>query len=520
MSLPRNTTGDAHVARVNFKNALASLPERTHLTGLCLAAAILFGFLFLPTTSLASPQANKLPAVGTAKQESKDEILLRRAEKLFNNALLAKGNDRKRFLQNSYGVLEEAFKENPKLSPAGVMFAKLLIAAGDKNSGAEQLHRVTIEHPLDPEAFSILGNVALSEGRLSTCRLFYQEAENLMKTLDDQDSRKKNLQVQIAAGQCTLHQQMAARLKTFGKTQLADDHCSQAIDSIEKWKKLEPKSTKPHIQLAQIHLNKNDYQLAEEAYKQAVKLDTKLIDTDLWMGNFHVNQGQKEDAIKRIKKAVSNSPKDEKVRIMAAGLYLSLAMPKEAKTEIDAALKMKPDNRSIKFLDAQYHRFEKQWDKAIDILQDLNTTNPTDFETANLLSFTLTEKETKEDLLQAIAIATVSTQRFPDPTSSLGRRAFIALCWAYHRDKQTDRAQTILNQLLKVGIRSNEIHSDEAYYVARLLNEFNQPRLAIPLLQNILSRKTSFAKRKDSHELLAKLQNPNKTAQPKTETNK
>lgn len=466
---------------------------------------------------VASPQDNKLPPVGTAIQEPTDKILLRRAEKLFNNALLAKGNDRKNFLKNSYKVLEEAFKSNPKLSPPGVMYAKLLIAAGDKNSGAEQLHKATIEFPLDPEAFSLLGNIALSEGRLSACRLFYKEAERLTKSLDSEDSRKKNLQVQVAAGQCTLHQQTAARLNAFGKSRLASEHCNQAIKSIEKWKKLEPKSTKPHIQLAQIHLNKQDFQLAEKAYKQAVQLDKKLIDADLWMGNFFVNQGEKEKAIKRIEKAVKSSPKDEKVRIMAAGLYLSLAMPKEAKVEINAAIQIKPDSRPIKFLDAQYFRFQKQWDKAIAILHDLNTDDPTDFETANLLSFTLTEKTTKAELLQAIALATASTQRFPDPTSTPGRRAFIALCWAYQRDKQTDRAQAILNQLLKVGIRSNKIHSDEAYYVARLLNEFNQPKLAIPLLQNILSRKTSFAKQIDSRELLQKLKNPNKSDQKKIE---
>jgi len=82
-----------------------------------------------------------------------------------------------------------------------------------------------------------------------------------------------------------------------------------SLSEIQRSIKRDPKNAKLYVQLGQSYWNSGDYQLAFEAFKQAVALAPTSAEAHNWMGAFLMGRGNLTDSISELRKAASLDPK-------------------------------------------------------------------------------------------------------------------------------------------------------------------------------------------------------------------
>ena len=289
-----------------------------------------------------------------------------------------------------------------------------------------------------------------------------------------------------------------------GQPELAASQLEIARNQLRRWVSLAPNNASAHDQLGAALFRNGGTEEAIQSFDRARELNPALPLTDLRLAQVFLMSGEREKALTHVGSAVESHRDDANVHAAAADLMLVMDEDSLSEQHIQRSLGLDPNNLSVKRLEAQLMRYRGQWQAAADALQILNTKNPADFETANLLALTLAELDDVESKQRALSVATVTAQRF-DANSRLGRRSRIALIWAAFVNGQIDAAQCALEQHLNNGIRSNEISGDEGYYLSRLLAEFGRPEVAVKLLSSTATRIGAFPKRSDAEALLAQL---------------
>ena len=101
-------------------------------------------------------------------------------------------------------LLEKATVADPALPPAGVLLTRMFIAAGQPSPARAELQRVTENHPLDPEAFLGIGELAIAENRFADAKLAISKAMDLAREKNLSEYRYKKMQYRIHLGLATL----------------------------------------------------------------------------------------------------------------------------------------------------------------------------------------------------------------------------------------------------------------------------------------------------------------------------
>ena len=96
--------------------------------------------------------------------------------------------------------LEAAKKSTPRLAPPEIMMAALHLDADQPGPAIAFLERAILRAPQDPEAFLILAERAMAEGRYSEAEFMYQRAVKNVESYTDNPRRKQDLQVRAVSG--------------------------------------------------------------------------------------------------------------------------------------------------------------------------------------------------------------------------------------------------------------------------------------------------------------------------------
>ncbi len=427
------------------------------------------------------------------------------ARELFVGALKAKGTERVNQLRQSFGKLEEAASSNPDLAPARTMWARFLLAANDHESARVALQAATVEHADDPEAYALLANLAIVSGQAAEAQLTYHEASRLVDLWPEDHGRRQAMRALIASGLAAVANTRGSFAAQHGKVELAKEYEQVALARLQEWVAISSQSSAAHERLAEALLKSGDVESATTSLERARSLNPALPLTDLRLARAYLAKGDHDAARDRLRQAVADHPKDLQVRLAAGEMYLTVGDTGAAGEQIDAALELDGQSVAAKLLSAQLRRFLGDWTGAAELLQDANTSRPSDFETANLLALTLSEVDRDDAKQRAVELATVTAQRFKDLKTPTGRRAGITLTWTAFAAGQKQAAEKGLNKLLQIGIQSRQISGDEAFYVAQLFVDFGRPELASPLLTAVLARGASFPKRAAAAALLQTL---------------
>ncbi len=105
----------------------------------------------------------------------------------------------KRFLNRdilaAHQFLEAAKKKDPNLPPVDLLVAKMYFLSGNATAGRISLERTALENPDDPEAYLIIADQAMQQGRTIEADALYERALELTAKFSGNAKRKRNFEI-------------------------------------------------------------------------------------------------------------------------------------------------------------------------------------------------------------------------------------------------------------------------------------------------------------------------------------
>lgn len=400
-----------------------------------------------------------------------------------NNAI---ARFRDRDLDGCRALMERARSNNPKLPPPGVMMSLLWLSVNQLGPARAELEDTAVKFPADPEPYLVLGDLAFQDRRVTDASVLFEKATKLAATFADNPKRKRDFEIRGHAGTAAVAE--------------ARKQWETAEKELRGWLELDPDNSSAHQRLGIVlyHLDKPQDSL--EQFREARKLDDKAVHPELAMARLYDEAKKRETAKKLIDQAVKNSPQDPVVLLAAAQWYLGQSDLATATTHADNALKIDPKSLEGKVVRGAIARVGRDYKVAERYFNEAHVQSPGNFPSSNSLALVLVEGEDKADRQRALemAEANVAMQREGSPFQ-VG--ALTTLAWVYYKIGRREDAEKILSQITQ----NNQLSTDGAYYVARILADRGEKDRARKILEEVLGSDALFATRPDATDLLNSL---------------
>jgi tetratricopeptide (TPR) repeat protein len=453
--------------------------RRTAIISSIITAALLAACAAWPVSLAAepiSPGDIATPGATSATPQPPQEI--KDAAALFN----------KRDYEGTLKLLKESTKKNPDLgSPYFIMFqffAQTNNAAGARNA----LELAVKETPNDPEAYAVMGEIAIRERRITEARMLYDKANSLMSTWTAGDKRKNSLQQGIYSGLATTDQARA--------------DWPAAQKELEAWLKLDPANTVALQRLAECLFQQDHVQEAFDKFKEAAKLDPKILTPEALIARLYWQANKHDKAKKWVIDALNAAPKDFNTRLFAAQWAFESGQVDVAKKQVELALTLPPNSNlpRAKMLCGVVALFQKDYKKAEEYFESVFTNSPKETGASNNLALALIEQKDDAKKQKALELAEVNVRQYPESAE-----AYSTYGWVLYRLNRLDDAEKVLNKSISLS-RGNLNNAETAYYLARVfLDRGGRDADAKQLLELATKTTVPFAQREEAKELLEKL---------------
>ncbi|MBQ2683471.1 MAG: tetratricopeptide repeat protein [Thermoguttaceae bacterium] len=162
---------------------------RTFLAGLVLLAAFSAVWADSPAPSGSAPSAE----VANSDLSAGDQAMLKEAADKFNRS----------DIKGALDTLNQVARQNPKLIPPRLILAQWFAQTGNQPAVRVSLEKAVEENPDDPEAYVLLGEIALNQGELTAADLLFQKA-SACDVSSVNEKRQKTLSMRILRGQARL----------------------------------------------------------------------------------------------------------------------------------------------------------------------------------------------------------------------------------------------------------------------------------------------------------------------------
>jgi Tfp pilus assembly protein PilF len=265
---------------------------------------------------------------------------------------------------------------------------------------------------------------------------------------------------------------------------------------LSEWLELDPKNGQVRQRLGRALFRLGRTDDAYAALTQAVRDAPALDPAPVWMALLYSQQGDFKHAEEWFEKAKKAEPKSAMVRRAHAAWLLDRGRAADARTEIDAAVKLDPELKEAQRMQGLVAWYVRDLPAAQEIFDRLHRDMPADVVVANLLAQTLVDQTDAAKRSRGLQLAEVNAAQFPRSPEVLA-----TLGWALYRAGRLDEAE----QKLRASITGGRTTPDVAYYLARVLAEKEQTDSARQLLQTIAGVQGPFAHREDATSLLKTL---------------
>ena len=384
-----------------------------------------------------------------------------------------------RDFEGALKLLQEACKKNPDLPPAQIIMAQLFSRAKQANGVRQALERAVIAHPNDPQAYILLGEVALRSGRVTEADLLFLKAASLMKGFTESAERKKILEPGVYAGLASVAE---ARADWPG-----------AQKYLEGWLQLTPDSVSAMQRLARALFQQKQAQGALEQLKAAAAADPKVLTPGARLALFYEQAGDHDAAKKWMTYALSVAKEDLRTRLVAAQWALDTGQLASAQTQAAAALQIDPTSMEAKVLRGVIALFNKDFKAAEADFEAAHLQSPGNFAASNNLALALIEQDDQAKKLRALEYAQSNARQYPkvaEAGSTFG--------WILYKLGKINEAEQVLRQTISGG----SLSPDTAYYIAQVSADRGQKDQAKALLESALKTKRPFSMRPDAEALL------------------
>ena len=286
----------------------------THLLTLCWA--------LLPSIACAQVTADLL--IGRYVEDAADPKYRPVAEAIAD----FQGGD----AESAAAKLAEAAGANPELPPGPTMAASLYFAAGNRAAARAALERATQEAPGDPEAYLVMADLALGEGRLTEAELLYRQGGALCASYDRNELRRRLMQAGSLSGLCAAS---AAR-----------DRWAEVEKAAAAWLADSPQSLQAKTWLGRSQFHRQQYQQAYATFQEIYKADPQAPRPEISMGLLYEelvargDEAKRESARNAMLLAAEQDPDTLLTRLAVARWALNACLIDVATENAEAAVKL------------------------------------------------------------------------------------------------------------------------------------------------------------------------------------
>jgi len=378
-------------------------------------------------------------------------------------------------------LLEVAFKKQPDLSPPRLILAQWFAQANQGAALRAQLEQAIVDMPGDPEAYVIIGDLALQGRRWTEADLVFQKTNELLAGFKGSSRRKSAIQKRALAGLAAVAQNR--------------EDWATAVKQLEQWLAVDANNAVALQQLGWVLFQQQKPTEALEKLKAAHQANENVLTPEAILAGFYQRNGDTKNATKWMIAALTGAPKDLRTRLFAAQWSLDTDNLKQAAEQADAAIQL-----DVKSLDAYLIRgvvalHLKDYAKASECFQKILDETPSNFAASNNLALALIEQDDTAKK-KALEYAEMNARQFPNQAE-----AFSTLGWVYYKLGRLDQAEAALRKAISGG----QMSPDTAYYIARVSTDRDRKDEARQLLESALKSPTPFSMRSDAKELLEKL---------------
>jgi tetratricopeptide (TPR) repeat protein len=380
--------------------------------------------------------------------------------------------------------LESAKKTTPRLAPAEVMMAHLYFDGQQPSGGITMLEQVIKRQPTDPEAYVMLGERGVAEGRVTEAAAMFEKASGLLEKFSDNPRRKQLLQSRAYAG--------------WAATDEAAGNYAEAQKKLEELLKVEPRSTVAHEKLARVLFKQGDQRRAYAEFQAAAEGNRNAMPAELAMAALTTDKAKSENWVNM---AVKQNGKDLRTRLGAADFLLRNNQVEEAKIHADEALKLDPKGLETNLMVGIIARMLGDYKKAETHLETAHLLAPANAAITNHLAMVLIELPDEAEHRRALQFADLNVRQNPNSPELMA-----ALGWVNYRLNRRVEAQRAFTMVLNSPPQPNSSMTNEmGYYMAHLAKERGKVSEAIRILKEALNNNQPFAYRKPAQEMLTEL---------------
>jgi tetratricopeptide (TPR) repeat protein len=389
-------------------------------------------------------------------------------------------------------LLKTLYAEHPDIMPPRIVLAQWFAQANLGDAVRANLEMGTEENPNDPEAYLLLGEIALRQRNLTAAELLLKQAAEKIKAYSVNANRKKLLSGSLLRVFADLYE---ARQRWANMEACLDERMQ--IDG-QNATLLRQKGVAVFQQKRDEDAKKL-FLLADQLEQQANSKSTqtqKGLPADAAMSQLYLIRGDHENAKKSLETALAAYPNSKEVLALSIQMRVNEDKLEEAKPLAEKLLADDPTSASAKRLCATVALYLQDYSKAEKLFQELLLESPTDSQAANGLALTLCEQDSPEKLKRALEYAADNVRKNQNNSEFWG-----TLGWIQYKLNQLEQAANALKQSAATG----QINAATAYYLARLAVKTGKNDEAKQLLNAALQGNNQFAKRREAVKLLNEL---------------
>lgn len=379
-------------------------------------------------------------------------------------------------------AVRAAVAASAELPPAQVILAQWLVQSGQTGPMRGALERAVSEEPGDPEAYVLLSDIALGEGRITEAELLCYRAYNLLQTFQRSPRRKDLLVPRVLANLATAAE--------------AREDWRGAQKYLNAWLAVEPENAAAMQRAGQVLFRQGQTAEAMDCFRVAVRIDPNLLAPEVIAARLYEQSGQRDKATQSMAAALAARPGDIKVRLAAAQWALETNQLSEAQQHAAAAAQLNANSPEARHLQGLVALAQRDYPAAERIFEAAVKQSPTNFAARNNLAVALAEQSDAAKRRRGLDEAQANLRQHPDQLD-----AYSTLGWVLYRLSQADEAE----RALRMASSGGPMAPDTAYFLARIARDQGRPAEARQLVQSALGAKGLFLLRQEAEEFLRSL---------------
>lgn len=372
-----------------------------------------------------------------------------------------------------------SMQNHPEGRPGGIIAAMMF---GDgKLFGKLRfwLEQTAEDYPNDPEAFFLLGDIALTDERFLEATMLAERGEGLLEKTPTSVERKRQLTIHLHS----LKGGVAEAKKSWNEAA----KCFRAILDVE------PDNAEFLLRLGIVEYRRGNRDEAMRHLDQAAKTNTRLLPSLILLAQLCESENRTEEAVKFVEESLKIYADNPRVLLAAADLELRWNHLDKVRELAEKAQQLDDNSVDAVMKLGILDLYAEQYQEAEEKFLRLFRTMPNDVNVLTGLCLALCEQNEPRQQNRAMALARDNANRHFDSTDALATYA-----WVLFKMNLRQESEKILTRLFDTG----DMNPAGAYYLAVLYAGQGRKNDAISFLKAALEPQGNFPKRAAAEKLL------------------